>query len=319
MAVKKIELNNMKYCPLCGYEIPEEEFYKSPNPHHNGRLLYCKKHCDEITKENIRTTKSLQKGLWYSCAELGVPFIREVYDRYMEQKEEKRDSGKLTVQAYKDYKDFYYYYNNLQNMTPRKVKNPWTTFLDTNVSYNEIMGIKEAEESIIKDMDKFLLNWGEYENIEDYHLLEFYYDELTDGVTFKNKAQEMLYRDLCQARLTKRKIENKEINDDIQKVQKQIIDLMAKLKIDNFEVEKDKTDFDLLLERQIWEIENKEPCEVVDLNMYKDMCNIESQWGKEIKRAVQNLIAGSKEYPTIEKIKQIKKDMVDKVSKKKEE
>jgi len=77
--------------------------------------------------------------------------------------------------------------------------------------------------------------------------------------------------------------------------------LMEKLKISNFNEQKDKSEIDKILERQIWEIENTEPCELVDKEEYKDFLDIGKNWGKHILRAIRNLIAGTKDYPDVTK------------------
>ena len=89
--------------------------------------------------------------------------------------------------------------------------------------------------------------------------------------------------------------------ETIDKVQNRISKTMSTLKLDQFEKQKDKTDIEKVLEKQIWEIENTEPAEVVDKEEYKDFLNIESDWGNHILRAMRNLLTGSKDYPNITK------------------
>ena len=112
-----------------------------------------------------------------------------------------------------------------------------------------------------------------------------------------------LYKDLCLNRLILRKINDNRYNGEetIDKVQNRIAKIMSTLKIDQFEVKKKKSDIERIIEKQIWEIENTEPAEVVDKNEYKDYLNIESDWGKHILRAIRNLLVGTKDYPKISK------------------
>ena len=72
---------------------------------------------------------------------------------------------------------------------------------------------------MIKVQDVYFKYNTEEEN-DDYALLEYDFYELTDGKTLI-KSQEMLYRDLCLARLSKRKAEQSK-DGDVQKIQKQI-------------------------------------------------------------------------------------------------
>ena len=110
-----------------------------------------------------------------------------------------------------------------------------------------------------------------------------------------------LYKDLCLNRLTLRKINDNRYTGEetIDKVQSRTAKIMSILKIDQFEIAKKKSDIERILERQIWEIENTEPAELVDKEEYKDFLNIESDWGKGILRCVKNLLIGSKDYPNI--------------------
>ena len=97
--------------------------------------------------------------------------------------------------------------------------------------------------------------------------------------------------------LRKRKKEEQgELTD---KEQTMMLNLMKVLKIDNFSNTDEKTLVESMLEHQTWEIENTEPAEVVDREKYRDYCDIGKKWGKNILRALKNLIANSREYPAI--------------------
>ena len=90
-------------------------------------------------------------------------------------------------------------------------------------------------------IEELELNWGYQESEEDYKFLEYLYDKFTKGIKFENTQQEYLYRDLCLARLEKRKAEQGKIDTDITKIQGRILTLMNKLKLDEFESTKPKT------------------------------------------------------------------------------
>ena len=307
MAIKKT--NVMVFCPMCNCESESVNFYESQNPHDGcefnkdgsvkkiGYVRYCKNHIAKCYLDYLKKG-NMQSAVYFTCALTDTPFIKEVYDRYIELRNEKIKSGKLTPTQLKTYNDFAKYREQLRTM--KKAMDSWNDFSDTNVDYKDIMGLKKPDIALEAEKDKFILNWGKYDDLQDYQLLEFYYDELTDGVEFKNKAHELLYRDLCQARLKKRKIESGESDEDISKTQTQILTLMNKLKIDNFQEERDKSLVEEIIERQIWETENCEPSEVIDKEYWKDYCDIGKNWGREIVRAVKNLITGSREFPNIE-------------------
>jgi hypothetical protein len=104
-------------------------------------------------------------------------------------------------------------------------------------------------------------------------------------------AQEQLYRNLCLAELDIWE------GNDIDKAIKRQVDMMKALGIDKFEVERQKTDVEKMLEYDIWLLENEEPAEYFkDKDMYKDFRGIHVGWIKEIKRPILNLITGSKDY-----------------------
>lgn len=259
----------------------------------NGKSHYCKDCVGKIFN-NYLSLGSLQSAMYYTCQVIDVPFIAEIYEKINQKAiDDLKSNNKKTINYFGNY------IAELQKYTTKK--EIWNNFSCTDVDLADIDSRIKTREVKQKEIERFELDWGKQSEIEDYIFLEYVYDELTQDKTL-TKPQEMLYRDLCLARLTKRKIDGNEIKDgDISKVQKQILDLMNKLKIDNFSEEKEKDEYQLIWERQIWEIENKKPCEVVDLETYKDLCDIEKKWGKEILRSVRNLIAKTKDYPDIEK------------------
>lgn len=300
MAIK-VDLTEMRYCPMCGFEQPTTEFYKSVNPRQNGFLPYCKQHCADICRENISKTKSLAKGLYCSCGAMDIPFVKQVYDKFTEQKEQKKQDGTLTLQKYKEYNNFYYYYNQLQAMMPRKkgVKSPWIDFSDTNVCWTELQGGVVPEETIVSEKDALIQKWGRQDTIEDYQFLEAKYNEYIKDIDIENPQQKDLYRDLVLDRLLLQKIRDGryEGNDDITKVQSRISKLMSTLKVDQFESHKAKTTSELSLMARISAIDennvkdiysnpNKELTENKLRNYYKDL----------VLRPLLNTLVGKRDF-----------------------
>jgi hypothetical protein len=313
MAIKRT--NMLRYCPMCNTEIEASNFYQSMNPHHNGYLLYCKDHCDAINKEYKEKTNDQTKALWYTCAELGVPFVLDVYKKFEENKKNKIETrtkeidpknGKTKYSSMdmmkfiNDYKDFAFYYDLLKNkMSPGT--NDWSTFYSgTDVDWKDVSNnIKDLE---VKESEKqkFILDWGYQEDVEDYEYLEYQFYELTENIEFQNKAQEELYRDLCLARLAKRKIESGKNKDgDISKVQNQILSLMKTLKIDNFEEKKEQTIVERMLESRIAVQEKEKPAFYYDSIKKKENVDYLGR-GKyfydHIYRPFHNVLEGSKLY-----------------------
>lgn len=304
MSVKKIVAST---CNECKREYPIDNFYEARGKFMpNKVVLYCKDCCNDMFKEYLKKTGSVESAMWYLCAKLDIPFIKKVFQRTESQV---KTYQKVSEKDDEEYNWVLHYMNFLWgSQSLMKKTDIWEDFTDTDVELNGIKKLKKSQEVLEADCQKFELDWGK-QTVEDYQYLEYRWDFWTSDKPI-NKAQEVLYRQLCLLELRKRKKESKndlassdgdELGDSTKEEQDLIIKLMDKLKISNFAEQKDKSDFDLLMERQIWEQENKKPCEIVDLDYYKDLCDIKKNWGKHILRAIRNLVAGTKDYPDIEK------------------
>ena len=296
----------MVFCPMCNCESESVNFYESQNHHDGcefnkdgsvkkiGYVRYCKKDIAKCYLDYLKKG-TMQSAVYFTCALTDTPFIKEVWDRYIELRNEKIKSGKITPTQLKTYNDFAKYREQLKAM--KKATDDWNDFSNTNVDYRDIMGLKKSDIALEAEKDKFVLDWGKRENIQDYQYLEYEYGRLTKDKPLKPQ-EETLYRKLCMVELM---IRLKEENDEPTSTeQTQLLNLMKTLKIDNFQEEKDKSTIEEIIEKQIWEVENTEPCEIIDREYWKDYCDIGKNWGKEIIRAVKNLITGSREFPNIE-------------------
>lgn len=296
----------MVFCPMCNCESESTNFYESQNPHDGcefnkdgsvkkiGYVRYCKKHIASCYLDYLKKG-TMQSAVYFTCALTDTPFIKEVWDRYIELRNEKIKSGKITPTQLKTYNDFAKYREQLKAM--KKATDDWNDFSATNVDYRDIMGLKKSDIALEAEKDKFVLDWGKRENIQDYQYLEYEYGRLTKDKPLKPQ-EETLYRKLCMVELMIRLKEEKD--EPTSTEQTQLLNLMKTLKIDNFQEEKDKSTIEEIIEKQIWEVENTEPCEIIDREYWKDYCDIGKNWGKEIIRAVKNLITGSREFPNIE-------------------
>ena len=258
------------------------------------------------------------KALWYTCAILDVPFVLDVFKKFSENKEnsitkreeqidkttgKKKYTPKENVEFANGYKDFAYYYDLLKNKCKPSITQDWTTFESgTDVDWKDLAVSVNTNGITEEEKNSYLLDWGKQPDLDSYAFLDYTYDKLTMGKKLV-PSQEMLYRDLCLARLNKRNLDDQDTlsQDDIKKVQDQILGLMQRLKIDNFNEIKEKSAIDKMLETRVWEIENTKPAELIDRNMYKDYLDIGKSWGKHILHAVRNLIAGTREFPNVTK------------------
>lgn len=227
----------VSFCNECCREYPLDRFYESTNRFHkNGVMLYCKDCCEEIVKYYLRQTGTLETAMWFSCAQIGIPFIKKVYEDFESRIDTfKSKSGKDTTE-YNLFSNYIYCLKKNESKTDE-----WNDFSATDVALGDIQHLRKSEQAIQLEIEKYKLLWGDHDP-EDYEFLEYQFDRYTKDKEFTNPQEEDLYRDLCLARLKQRKIEEGSIDTESSKqVQDRILQLMAKLKIDEFESNKAKT------------------------------------------------------------------------------
>jgi hypothetical protein len=255
-----------------------------------------------MLKYFLKKKGTMESAVYFTCAKLDIPFIHRVYEATIDKK------NSLQSKSNKDdseYNIFSYYIDYLWGThTLQKKTEVWEDFTDSDTSLDEFNTVKKSEDALKADYEKFELDWGK-QTLEDYQFLEYRYDIYTDGKPL-TPAQDTLYRQLCQLELRQRKknakgdsIRDDQLGESTKEEQAMIIQLMDKLGISKFDNKKDKSDIDRLIEKQIWEHENTDPCETVDINKYKDMCDIGKNWGRQILRAVKNIVSASQEFPDI--------------------
>ena len=277
------------YCLGCQRVHPISEFYKSNSPFHpNGYLPYCKEEIKNILDHYLSKTKNLESAVWLTCSVLNLPFIKRAYD--------------LMVQDYKskDIKSYNYmgmYLSKLQAIDLKTGERKYKDFSDSDMDFNELSKIKEAESVSNDDKTQMFLDWGE-QSTEDYSFLENLFYKYTGDLNLDD-IQEGLYRDLCLARLRKRKLEsgiNDEINEqDLAKVQDQIFKIITKLKIDDFESQQ-KSPVEQLIFERIKMVEETMPCEYEDKKKYRDIDGIGKYLKDLIFRPMLNTLTGTRDF-----------------------
>ena len=284
---EKVRLCKGHNSPLlnCLGDIRISEFYPSWSKFTDGYVPYCKNCINKIYEYYLKETGSDKSALYFTLMKLDIPFIEEVYNSISEKRT-------VTISTY---------ILTLQRRTTNK--EIWSDFNATDVKLDKNEVQMQTVEDKKNELNKLEKTWGRQDCSEDYDFLEETFQRYTQGTEFTNPQQEDLYKDLCRDRLLLRKINDNRYNgeESLDKVQNRISKTMSILKLDQFEKTKGKTDIEKILEKQIWEIENTEPAEVVDKEEYKDFLNIESEWGNHILRAMRNIISGSKDYPNISK------------------
>ena len=285
-------------CVSCQREYPIDKFYPrivddkfSPD----GVIPYCTDCCEEIVRENLTKVNSLESAMWLTCAKLDVPFIRKVFEKVEEQKSKyQQKSGKKDS----EYTLFKYYYDYLWGSKSMGTAiDVWIDFSNTDVSMGEISSLKKSEEALNREIEKLELDWGVQGDIEDYKFLVYNFDKYTKDVGEMTPQQEDLYRDLCLARLEKRKIEEKKLDGDLTKVQNRILNLMHKLNLDRFEDNQPKTLSEEFLFDKIRMVEQTMPADFYkDKNLYKDMTKKRKLMTDLVYRPLANTLTGSRDF-----------------------
>lgn len=258
-----------------------------------GLIPYCKECVQKIFEHYFNESNNFQLAVYYTCQKIDIPFILELFDGIFKEYKETK-SAKEYTDLTKKYMSVYI--TNYNKASVRYKDKTDFSFSDSDMSTIDVK--IESREKAKQELDRFKLDWGNQNNDEDYAFLEYRYDVYTDGKSL-TPAQESLYRQLCLVELAKRRKEDSK--DSTKEEQDMMIKLMTQLKINNFNEDKEKSEIDRIIEKQIWEIENTEPCELVDKEEYKDFLDLGKNWGKHILRATKNLLVGSKDYPDITK------------------
>lgn len=284
----------VSFCNECRREYLLENFYSTKNPFHkSGVTLYCKDCCEEIVQHYLKQTGTLETATWFTCSQIGIPFIRKAYDDFEKRIQTFKDkSGKEDS----EYNLFANYYNCLIK-NESKVDN-WNDFSATDVALGDIQSLRKSEEALKLEMEKYKFDWGEQE-IEDYQYLEYMFRRYTTGIEFVNNQQEDLYRDLCLARLKKRHIEEgkDESGESIKSVQDRILTLMNKLKLDEFESNKPKSLSEQMIFAKIAQIEQTKPADLYkEPKKYKDFNKLMKYEKDMVLRPLLNTLAGHRDF-----------------------
>ena len=288
MAVKtKAKSSVMCMCIKDGREYPSDRFYEHKNLEifPKGYVPYCKDCCNDMLQYYLKKTGTIEASMWYVCALLDIPFIKRVFEKTQELN---RDTDKFIET----------YYNLLWgSKSMKKALDTWESFSDSDVSFEAISGVTKTDEGIKAQIEKLELDWGYQESEDDYKFLIYMYDKYTKNVTIENPQQDDLYRDLCLARLEKRKAEQGKIDTDISKIQGRILTLMNKLKLDEFESTKPKTVSEQLIFAKIAQIEQTKPADLYkEPNKYKDYSKLRKYMKDLVLRPALNTLVGNKDF-----------------------
>ena len=288
MATKaKAKTVAMGYCVLDSREYPMDRFYEHRNTElfPRGFVPYCKDCCNTMLNYYLQKTGTLEASMWYVCARLDMPFIRKVFERAQSQQ----------VKTEKFVETYYSFLWGSRSM--KKTLDTWDSFADSDIDYTEINTTVKDADGIKAQQKELELKWGHQETEEDYSFLEYLYSKYTNSISIENPQQEDLYRDLCLARLEKRKIEEGKCDTDISKTQARILNLMKTLKLDDFESTKPKTLSEQLMFAKIAQIEMTQPCDLYkEPQKYKDFNKVRKYYQDICLRPLKNTLAGTRDF-----------------------
>lgn len=250
-------------------------------------LPLCKSCCAKKLKNYISITKSNAGGLWCLLAELGIPFLREVWEPTQKIVFESTNAGRKP--------DLLLTYLRTITELGILVEGFWQSDMMLN-DFIEIGESKKEETKEVIDLNEQQRIWGKFEP-EDYEFLNFTFNEYTQDLLEMDANLIRRYRDLAKAELRKRKADESGDIGEITKAQDSLNKQLALLKLNNFKDNK-QSDTEKFIERMAWNIENTKPAECEDTQKYKDFSNFGINW-EDIMRTVKNLVAGSREYPDI--------------------
>lgn len=294
---------NVCHCISCQRGYPIDRFYLTKSNTSflpEGVIPYCETCCEEIFNYYLSKTGDVQEAYRYTCAKMDIPFIQKVYDAVCDYNEKLMKSKKKNTEnpnenMFKNYYMFLWGDKSIQTDI-----DTWEDYSDSDIPYTAVIKSDKSSDEL-DDYTRFELDWGK-QDYDDYQFLEYRFDYWTKDKAI-NRVQEEYYRQLCLVELRKRKKESNKndggIGESTKEEQELIMKLIDKLKIGNFEEVKQKSLTEQMIENQIFEIENKEPCEVIDREYYKDYCDIGKNWGRQVLRAVKNILSGSAEFPDI--------------------
>lgn len=294
---------NVCHCMSCQRGYPIDRFYLTKSNTSflpEGVIPYCETCCEEIFNYYLSKTSDVQEAYRYTCAKVDIPFIQKVYDAVCEYNEKLMKSKKKNTEnpnehMFKNYYMFLWGDKSIQTDIDK-----WEDYSDSDIPFTAVIKSENSSDEL-DDYTRFELDWGK-QDYEDYQFLEYRFDYWTKDKVI-DRVQEEYYRQLCLIELRKRKKESNKneggIGESTKEEQELIMKLIDKLKIANFEEVKQKSLTEQMIENQIFEIENKEPCEVIDREFYKDYCDIGKNWGRQVLRAVRNILSGSAEFPNI--------------------
>ena len=281
----------MKYneilCSSCRTIKSQTEFANGYGAQSGRKVSICKECCNaKLEKYEQRVGKV--GAFWLLMAELGIPFIQQVYDVAYH--------ASISIKKGAKRPDLVELYVKKLNLLDMKYDGFW----DSDTMLDDILD--EHKETLDPKLDLALMNkvWGKYPDdkyAEAYDFLQDRFNDYTKDILDMDANLTNRYSDLCKAEYQKRVADESGDIGEIQKAQKVVNDMLTLLKLNNFQ-DVAKSDAQIAFEKAIAMIEYTKPAECEELDKYVDMCGHERD-NAEMMRCLRNAIAGTRDYPEI--------------------
>nr|DAM67026.1 MAG TPA: hypothetical protein [Caudoviricetes sp.] len=276
--------STQNWCVGCMGAKEKTGFIQSLNPYHNTYLPLCRGCLNNRFKQYQKALNSEGAALWCLCAEMGYPVIKEYYDIALSRKTNMPNSSNL----------FMVYHNTLKELG-FIIEGFWQSDLDLSDFAKTGQKVQKAEEKPldITEMEKI---WGKFE-VEDYELLNGFFDAYTKEVDNLNYSLELRYRDVAKGELRLRKANESGDVGEIDKAQKNLKSLLDMLGLNDYG-KKDTDERKQFIDRLAWMIEETEPAEEEDEKKYRDIAGFEKAFNN-IMRSMRNLNSKVRVYPPV--------------------
>lgn len=259
-------------------------------------LPMCKTCCNKKIKEYIQKLGNDGAALWCLLSELGIPFLREVWEPTQKIIFNSTNVGRKP--------DLLLTYLRTIKELGIVVEGFW----QSDIMLDDLIDINKKEKQEIKEV----IDWHEQINIwgkflkedgsidEDaYNYLNFTFSDYTKDLLEMDANLIRRYRDLAKAELRKRKADESGDIQEIAKAQDNLRKMLEMLKLNEFQsnqISEEKRSY----EYNVALVENYRPSECEELQEYLDKVGYEKEKAI-LMRSIRNSVAGTRDYPDIPK------------------
>lgn len=281
------------YCINCQSSKPFSNFH---NHVVIGKkyLPMCKTCCNKRIKEYIQKLGNDGAALWCLLAELGIPFLREVWEPTQKIIFNSTNVGRKP--------DLLLTYLRTIKELGIVVEGFW----QSDIMLDDLIDINKKEKQEIKEV----IDWHEQINIwgkflkedgsidEDaYNYLNFTFSDYTKDLLEMDANLIRRYRDLAKAELRKRKADESGDIQEIAKAQDNLKKMLDMLNLSDFK-KNESDERKQFIDRIAWMIEETEPAEEEDESKYRDIAGYEKIYDSFM-RSMRNTLTGDRRYPDI--------------------